>query len=192
MSQYIDVPAADIENFLQNKKFERTVQRTEVVYIKRSQVDPNLMIKVYTSIQIGATQARANGRDSIKVCCVYDSGTSSFGVGRFPPVFRVTSVQSVLERLDLKIKEASIRARDWLVSQGKTVPKTPVPPAMDAQAAEDLRQKNRFAQQERAQEQAAFLADMAEQVPPSEPPKAPLSPRAAFEAYAASLDVPFA
>ena len=189
MAEYIDVPAADIENYLQGKKFVRTVQGTEVVYIKRSTVDPGLMIKVYSSITDGQSSARSTGRDSIKVCCVFDDGVRSFGVGKFPPVFRVTSVQSVLERLDLKIKEAAVRARDWLAQQGKKAPSTPVPPPPSQMEMEDIRQKNRFAEKERLQEQAAFLADMERQVPSSEPPPPPKEPT--FVEYANSLVVPF-
>src|SRR5271157_3496218 len=40
MADFIAVPAVDLENFLQSKKFERTKQRDEVVYIRRSMVDP--------------------------------------------------------------------------------------------------------------------------------------------------------
>jgi hypothetical protein len=82
----------------------RPKQRDEVVYIKRSTVDPSLMIKVYTSIRDGATAVRAAGRDAIRVCVVWDNGVRSFGVGKFDPVMRVHSVQSVLSRLDLRLK----------------------------------------------------------------------------------------
>jgi len=175
MADFIAVPAADLENFLQKKNFTPTRQRDEVVYIKRSTVDTNLMIKVYTSIRQGATAVRAAGKDAIRVCVVWDDGRGkSFGVGKFNPIFRVHSVQSVLERLDLRLKEAAQRARDWLQEQG---------------AKEDLRQKDLFAQQEREQEQAAFLADMQRQTPEpaSEPPQSELS----FEDYAKTLEVPF-
>ena len=170
MANFIAVPAADLENFLQKKNFSPTRQRDEVVYIKRSTVDPNLMIKVYTSIRHGSTAVRAAGKDAIRVCVVWDNGVGrSFGVGKFNPIFRVHSVQSVLERLDLRLKEAAQRARDWLSEQG---------------AKEDVQHKAAFAQKEREQEQAAFLADMQRQTP--EPASEPT-----FEEYALTLEVPF-
>ena len=174
MADFIAVPAVDLENFLQNKKFERTKQRDEVVYIRRSTVDPNLMMKVYTSIKDGQTAVRAAGRDAIRVCVVWDNGQGrSFGVGKFPPVFRVHSVQSDLERLDLKLKEAAQRAKDWLAQE-----------ASKREAQEDARQKALFAQREREQERQAFASDPDMG---SEPPEAGVS----FAEYAATLEVPF-
>jgi len=171
MADFIDVPAKDLEDFLQKHSFTRGKQGNEVVYVRRSTVDPNLMLKVYTSIRDGQVVARASGRDSIKVCVVWDDGRGkSFGVGRFPPVFRVTSVASVLERLDLKLKEAVLRAKEWLAEQA---------------AKEDKRQKELFAQREREQEKAAFMSDPDMQ----DDPKNPRDPK--FAAYAASLEVPF-
>jgi hypothetical protein len=166
MPTFVAVPSQTLEDHLQKKGYRRTVQRNEVVYIKRSQVDPSLMIKVYTSIAIGQTAVRAAGRDAIRCCVVWDNGFRSFGVGKFPPVFRVHSVQSVLERLDARLKEAVQRAKDWLSEQG---------------AKEDARQKAAFAQREREQEEAAFMSD---------PGMRDDSP-AAFAAYAATLEVPF-
>jgi hypothetical protein len=192
VSNYIDVPAADIERFLQNLRFERSKQRDEVVYIKRSTVDPCLMVKVYTSLTDGSNSTRGSGRDSIKVCVVFDDGNGrAFGVGKFPPVFRVTSVQSVLERLELKIREAAVRAREWLAQQGKSAPATPPTPPPSQMEMEDIRLKNLAAEHERLQEQAAFLADMTRQVPASEPPPRPMNERDEFRAYANKLSVPF-
>jgi hypothetical protein len=163
MADFIAVPAVDLENFLQSKKFERTKQRDEVVYIRRSTVDPCLMMKIYTSIKDGQTTVRAAGRDAIRVCVVWDNGQGrSFGVGKFPPVFRVHSVQSVLERLDLKLKEAAQRAKDWLGEQAKKKAPPPPPPPVE------------------------------DPVMGSEPPAPITDPRdPAFAAYAASLEVPF-
>lgn len=150
MANYIEVPAADMEGFLQRKGFSRTTQRDEVVYIKRSQVDGALMLKVYTSIRNGSASVRGAGRDAVRVCVVWDDGTRSFGVGRFPPVFRVHSVQSVLERLEARLKEAAQRARDWLSEQGKSAER-----AMQ----ERLEEKAEFAAREAEQERAAFMSD---------------------------------
>jgi hypothetical protein len=169
MANFIAVPAKDLEDFLQKHSFVRGKQRDEVVYTRHSKVDPALHIKVYTSIRDGQAQVRASGRDAIRVCVVWDNGQRSFGVGRFPPVFRVTSVQSVLERLDIRLREAAQRAKDWLSEQA---------------AKEDAKQKALFAQREREQEQAAFMSD-----PDMQDPKNPRDPK--FAAYADSLMVPF-
>jgi hypothetical protein len=170
MANFIAVPAQDLEAFLQKKGYSRTKQRDEVVYIKRSQVDPSLMIKVYTSIRDGATAVRAAGRDAIRCCVVWDNGSRSFGVGKFQPVMRVHSVQSVLDRLNIRLTEAVQRAKEWLQEQ-----------ADKRQREQDLRDKAAFAQREREQEEAAFMSD---------PDMRDDSP-AAFAAYAVTLEVPF-
>lgn len=178
MANFVSVPSQVLEDFLQKKGFTATTQRNEIVYIKRSKVDPNLMLKVYTSIAVGSTAVRAAGKDALRCCVVWDNGLGrSFGVGKFNPVFRVHSVQSVLERLELRLKEAAQRARDWLGEQA---------------AREDLRQKNLFAEQERQAEQRAFMADMQRQTPPQEEPSSePPQSGPTFEEYANTLEVPF-
>ena len=137
MADYIEVPAPAIEDLLQKKGMTRVKQGNEVVYVKKSKVNPSLLLKVYTSIRDGANAVRPSGRDSIKVCVVFDDGTRSFGVGKFPPVFRVHSVQSVLDRLDLRLKEAAQRARDWLAEQAKKTPPPAPAPIIEPEPASE-------------------------------------------------------
>ena len=187
MADFIAVPAADLEAFLQKRKFVRGKQGNEVIYTRHSSVDPNLFIKVFTSIRDGQTAVRAAGRDALRICVVWDNGAGrSFGVGKFDPVFRVHSVESVLKRLDIRMREAAQRAKDWLAEQAAKNP--------SSAAAADARQKAAFAERERQQEQQAFLSDpdlgIIPPDPPSEPPQP--SPQApTFEQYAQSLVVPF-
>lgn len=117
MSQYFAVPASAIEDFLTDKKFERTVQRNEVVYSRKSSRNPNVILKVYTSIRIGASAVRGSGKDAIRACVIFDNGQRSFGIGKFPPVFRVTSTNSVLLRLDERLRQAAARGNEWIDNQ---------------------------------------------------------------------------
>lgn len=87
---------------------------TEVVYSRRSQRNASIVIKIYTSIREGQTAVRAAGKDSIKVCVVFDDGRKSFGVGKFPSVMRVASVESVLKRLGDTLDRAIDRATEWI------------------------------------------------------------------------------
>jgi hypothetical protein len=142
MADFIAVPAKDLEDFLQQKGYSRTTQREEVVYVKRSQVNPSLMVKVYTSICDGSAAVRAAGRDAIRVCVVFDNGARSFGVGKFSPVMRVHSAQSVLERLNIRLREAALRAREWLAQQAAPAPAhapdySSEPPPPETQSFED-------------------------------------------------------
>lgn len=112
---FIEVPAAVLEAFLAQHGFERTVQYNEVVYRLPLPKHPEVWVKVYTSIRVGASATRAVGKDSIKVCVVFDNGYGkSFGIGKFPHVFRVGTVEGVLARTLEKICEALERGNHWV------------------------------------------------------------------------------
>ncbi len=187
MANFIAIPAADIESFLQKKGFTRfkassgAFQTNEIVYHKRSTVNQGLMIKVYTSIREGQSSVRPAGKDAIRVCCVFDDGHRSFGVGKFDHVMRVHSVQSTLERLEERLKEATARAKEWLVEKGYSAP-APAPVPTIEQV--DMVMKNIRADLERKQEQAAYMAEMEREA-------ALVQREPTFEEYAQTLVVPF-
>lgn len=116
MAQFFDIPAADLENFLRSLKFERSTHGTEVVYTRLARRNQNVMMKVYTSITEGDKSARSVGSDAIRVCVVFSNGSKSFGIGKFKPVFRVTSTESILTRLRERIMEAAVRADEWITA----------------------------------------------------------------------------
>lgn len=122
---YIAVPAATIEGFLQAKGLERSVYYNEVVYTQTHGDNPNIKIKVYTSIRTGQAVVRGNGQDSIKVAAIYDDGAKRFGVGKFPHILRVGSEQEVLDRIQERLNAAYKRGSEWL-SQQQTVRPTAV------------------------------------------------------------------
>jgi len=164
-NHFVAVPADVLEKWLQDQKFERTVQFREVVYVRSSVKNPNVKMKVYTSIKDGQAQVRNAGKDAIRACVVFDNGARSFGIGKFQPVLRVTSVESVLSRLKERLMEAAKRANEW-ISQDE---------ARSAQrhaAHPDIQAKNQFARREAYQESQAFLLDPDFQDPCSEPPPA--------------------
>lgn len=189
-ASYVEVPAQAIEGLLAGMKFERKVQREEVVYERRSSRNPDVVMKVFTSIRVGRSAVRGCGKDSIKVAVVFDNGRKQFGIGRFSPVFRVASVESVLSRLRERMVEATKRANEWIDQQASRdaqfearraaglpadLPGSgPLPPNRPHRAAsparhmaravydetqDRLREKAKFAERERRQEQEAFLSD---------------------------------
>jgi hypothetical protein len=113
-SRYVEVSREIIEGFLRSKHFERSVQATEVVYIFHHQKDPRVVIKVYTSLRVGAKTARGRGEDAIRVATVFDDGHRSFGVGKFPKVLRTGSEQLILDRIYSRIREAYLRGSDFI------------------------------------------------------------------------------
>lgn len=145
MPHYVTVPAQTIEEFLARKGFARTVQRHEVVYVRASRRNPDVKIKVYTSIRTGNQAARGKGKDSIKVAAVFDNGRRSFGIGKFPRVHRTGSPEAVLERVQDRLLKAAERANQWIDQN-------------DSAWRERLKEKAEFARLEREQEEAAFAA----------------------------------
>lgn len=105
-SRYVEVSHAAFEAFLSGKGFARTVQGNEIVYVYSHLKNSALKIKVYTSLSDGASAARSCGKDSIKVCAVFDNGRKSFGIAKFPKVLRTGSEEGVLERVIVRAREA--------------------------------------------------------------------------------------
>jgi len=168
-NHFVAVPADVLEKWLSDQKFERTVQFREVVYVRSSVKNPNVKMKVYTSIKDGQVQVRDAGKDAIRACVVFENGARSFGIGKFPPVMRVTSVESVLTRLKERLMEAAKRANEWIAQD--EVREAERAARFKAQSP-DIRAKNEFSRREARQESAAFLLDPDFQDPCSEPPPA--------------------
>lgn len=117
---FVEVPAKDIEGFLSGKGFTRTVVGCEVVYVRKSSRNPDVRMKVYTSVRVGNAAVRRAGRDAIRVCVVFENDRGkSFGIGRFPHVNRVGSVEGVLGRIKDRLLEAANRANQWIDGQSR-------------------------------------------------------------------------
>jgi hypothetical protein len=164
MANFVEVPATAIESHLSGKQFVRTVQYQEVVYIRAAQRNPDVKLKVYTSIRNGQQTVRRSGKDAVRVCVVFDNGRRSFGIGKFPSIPRVHSVESVLRRVDERIRAAKIRALEWIQEQEKKQAGTgfvrPAPvPGTDDFNAQWVAHKNEFARMEAEVESRAFMND---------------------------------
>lgn len=122
MPTYVQVAADKIEDFLKAKGFSRSVYYNEVVYSRDHDENPNVKIKIYTSIRVDQAVVRACGADSIKVCAIFDDGRKKFGVGKFPHVLRVGSEQEVLDRMLGRMRQAYKRGSDWLAQQQGSAP----------------------------------------------------------------------
>jgi hypothetical protein len=160
MANFIEVPAQAIEGHLSAQGFSRTVQREEVVYVRSSQRNPDVKIKVYTSIRVGRTTVRGAGKDAVRVCVVFDNGRKSFGIGKFPSIPRVHSVESVLRRTDERLRLAKLRAVEWMKEQDARFGRSsPAPVTAAAAMRERIEEKAEFARRERVQEEAGFMSD---------------------------------
>ena len=155
MANFISIPSHEIETFLQNLKFERGVQGQEVTYSRRSKRNPDVVLKVYTSIRVDSSAVRSAGRDSIKVCVIFDARNRSFGIGRFPPVLRVHSIKNTLDRLFERLHEATKRANQWISEEERRHGPHPESKAW----RERLEEKAQFAAKEQRDEEQGFMSD---------------------------------
>jgi hypothetical protein len=115
MARFVEIPAEAIERPLQALGFRRVEdwQARQIVYVKQHECCSCVLVKVYTSIPIGGSGVRRAGKDSIRVCTAYLSSKKNFGIGKFPYIARITSVESVVAKMLGTIKLAWERGQEW-------------------------------------------------------------------------------
>lgn len=122
MAHYTEIDSEVFKTFLVAQGFVEGIANEEVVYGKRFSPNPDLVIKVYTSIRSQCAAARDVGKDAIRVVVIFDNGKKTFGVGKFSRVYRTTSQESVHERTLDRINQALARCEQWCAEQqGKRV-----------------------------------------------------------------------
>jgi len=117
--RYIEIDSSQFETFLSDKGFVKSVQHHEVVFTRQHKNNPNIHIRVFTSIRAGQDQksqdtARARGTDAIRIAAFFDNGERSFGVYKGPRVYRTGSQEKVHERTLERMREAYQRCTDWI------------------------------------------------------------------------------
>lgn len=88
----------------------------ELVYFRRHQRDPNVLVKVYTSFSIEPmfAVARGCGDDAIRVVAVFNGGGRNFGICKMPRVYRTGSEAKVIARTYARMREAYGFVNTWL------------------------------------------------------------------------------
>jgi len=114
--RYVEVDSMKFEKFLQEKGFvkNKTDFGKEVVYSFCHEYNPNIRVKVYTSITEGVKVARSIGSDAIRVVCIFDNGNRSFGIAKLPRVYRTGSQQKVEARTLERMREAYKLGSSWI------------------------------------------------------------------------------
>jgi hypothetical protein len=119
MNRYIEVPADTMFTYLRDRKFEETTEGNEVVFVRRGEKCPAMVMKVYTSVAKGHAAARAKDADAIRVALVGELKGEYNGKPLRPKGFfsrkilRVNSVEGVLERIRDACCEAAEVARQY-------------------------------------------------------------------------------
>ena len=118
MSRFVQVPADAIRGRLTAAGFKLiSAASGEEIYVRAHDRDIRYAIKVYSSIQRGAGDARDCGEDAIRVVVVHYTGTlggnsewlypdAARGVFKATRVFRTGTVDGVLDRMIERAREA--------------------------------------------------------------------------------------
>lgn len=113
-TRFVEVPTEAIESFLKSKGFEKSRMGQEVVYIRTHDRVPQLKVKVFTSIKVGAHQARPCGKDAIRITAAFEGKSCKYGIYKATRTFRTGSVELVLERMYSRMKEAYQACNEWV------------------------------------------------------------------------------
>jgi hypothetical protein len=119
MPTYVSIPSESIKSALRAMGMvEKATPPSryspgEVYFEMPTTVNPQLVIKVYTSIPVGGGNVRGRGQDAIRVCLVWRSDEreiQSAGLVKTIRVHRVTSVASTLKRLKDRVRDCNRKA----------------------------------------------------------------------------------
>jgi hypothetical protein len=125
MSRYVDVRAESLEEFLSGCGFSRSVQRSEIVYVRSNDHFKGVVVKVYTSIRAGQATARPCGADAIRVVAAYQgereispgrgrTPSRSFGIWKGKKILRIGSEEAVIGRIYERMREAYAFTNTWV------------------------------------------------------------------------------
>lgn len=114
MARFVEIPKEALVVPLLALGFRQYEAYGQIVMDKRHDCCSNILVKVYTSIPSGGgLTVRRAGKDSIRVCCAYESSYKNFGIGKFPFIARVGTVEGVVRRTLETVKLAWQRGEEW-------------------------------------------------------------------------------
>lgn len=111
---FVDVPAAAIRERLAAAGFRLLDSaRGEEVYERAHDKDDRYTVKVYSSIQRGASEARKCGADAIRVVALLTVGSGKvYPIFKSARVYRTGTVEAVLGRMLERAREAYARCNE--------------------------------------------------------------------------------
>lgn len=106
-SRFVEVPAAAIRERLAAAGFRLLPMSSgEEVYERAHDRDSRYVVKVYSSIQRGATGVRACGADAIRVVALLVTPRKTYPIFKSARVYRTGTVEGVLGRMIERAREA--------------------------------------------------------------------------------------
>jgi hypothetical protein len=124
MTRYVEVPREAFEAAMTKAGFKEEGVRGQLMFVRRHHRNPELKVKIYSSIPRNAGEARDCGEDSIVVVAVYEPPYPMKSRPLYRQrVFRVTSVEGVMERTLERAREAYVKCNEALKAIGVPKPK---------------------------------------------------------------------
>lgn len=109
-TRFVEVPAAAIREKLMAAGFQLMDSASgEEVYLRIHDKDDRYAIKVYSSIQRGASEARKCGADAIRVVALFQPENKVYPIFKSARVYRTGTVDGVLERVMGRARAAYAR-----------------------------------------------------------------------------------
>lgn len=126
-TRYIVIDSSKLFLFLESFGFSRSITpNSEVVYSQAYVGNPNLVVKIYTSVSSGDTVARDIGEDAIRITAV-DTQISK-GIYKGARVYRTGSQGKVHARIKERFHEAFQRCMEYDKSIAISKHLPPAPP----------------------------------------------------------------
>ena len=117
MSRFVMVSRKSMTEALEKAgftPFQTGGRSAELGYFRCHGLDPNIQIKIYTSLPADRSVARGCGEDAIRVVAVFDDGAKNFPICKLPRVHRTGSEAAVIERTLERAREAWRFVNLWL------------------------------------------------------------------------------
>lgn len=117
--RYVEVSREAITSRLERAGFKRDDVRGEITYSRKHDRDSRLLVTVYTSVADGAEVGRKRGEDAIRVLAFFTwtrQGETQLRRKKLfqARVFRVTSVDGVLDRMMERARDAYAACNNWI------------------------------------------------------------------------------
>ncbi len=110
---FVEVPASAIRERLVEAGFRLLpATRGEEVYERAHARDSRYTIKVYSSIQRGASEARGCGADAIRVVALLTASGTVYPIFKSARVYRTGTIEAVLDRMIERARAAYARCNE--------------------------------------------------------------------------------
>jgi hypothetical protein len=102
MAHYFELDTERFTRFFLDKGFYATTPYSEIVFVRKHDHNPHLLIKVFSSI--AKSGVRECGGDAIRIVGIFDDGKKNFPLFKGVRVYRTTSQESIEERTLIQMR----------------------------------------------------------------------------------------